>query len=93
MNTYFVNAMHGSHRKLRLGAALAISLVTVFLALKTAGLITLGVSLITALIILWISNRHFKGVTGDVMGASNELTRMASLLSILALASTSYVQS
>jgi len=91
MNTYFVNAMHSSHRKLRLGAALAISIVTVFLALKTAGLITLGVSLITALIIIWISNRHFKGVTGDVMGASNELTRMASLLSILALASTSYV--
>lgn len=91
MNTYFVNAMHGSRGRLRLGAALAISLVTAFLALKTAGLITFGVNLIAALIILWVSNSHFKGVTGDVMGASNELTRMTSLLSILALASTGYI--
>jgi len=31
------------------------------------------------------SNRHFKGVTGDVMGAMNELARMVSLIFILAV--------
>jgi adenosylcobinamide-GDP ribazoletransferase len=32
-----------------------------------------------------VSNRHFGGVTGDVMGATNDLTRMASLITILAV--------
>ncbi|MCS7124295.1 MAG: adenosylcobinamide-GDP ribazoletransferase [Candidatus Bathyarchaeota archaeon] len=91
MNTYFINAMHGHHRNLRLGASLAISLAIAFLTLRIVGLIALVASIIAALVILLISNNHFGGVTGDVMGASNELTRMASLLSILALASTSYV--
>lgn len=85
MNTYFVNAMHGNHRKLRLITSLAISFGAASFALKTAGFITIVVSLATALVTLWISNRHFNGVTGDVMGAANELTRMTSLLSIVAL--------
>jgi adenosylcobinamide-GDP ribazoletransferase len=86
MNTYFINAMHSTHRKLRLATALAISLITAFFALGIAGLITIIAGLFAAFVLLWISNRHFKGVTGDVMGAANELARMASLLSILMLA-------
>lgn len=91
MNTYFVNAMHSSYRKLRLGASLAVSLIIAILSLKIAGLITLGVSLAATLILLWVSNRHFNGVTGDVMGASNELIRMISLLFILALIAKGYI--
>lgn len=83
MNTYFIKAMHGTHRKLRLAAALAISLIIAFSTLRLAGLITIIAGLAVALILLLISNRHFKGVTGDVMGAANELTRMATLLTIL----------
>ncbi|MEM2953739.1 MAG: adenosylcobinamide-GDP ribazoletransferase [Candidatus Bathyarchaeia archaeon] len=86
MNTYFIDAMHSTYRKLRLTTALAISLIIAFLALEIAGLITVIAGLFTALILLWISNRHFKGVTGDVMGATNELARMTSLLAILMLA-------
>ncbi|MEM3823677.1 MAG: adenosylcobinamide-GDP ribazoletransferase, partial [Candidatus Bathyarchaeia archaeon] len=86
MNTYFINAMHGTHGKLRMATALAISLVTVFFALGNAGLITVIAGLFATLIVLGISNRHFKGVTGDVIGATNELARMASLLAILMLA-------
>jgi len=85
MNTYFVKAMHGSHRKLRIILALAISLLIVLLALKLTGLLLLVISVVTATIILGISNKHFRGITGDVMGASNELTRMIVLLSILVL--------
>ncbi|MEM0058191.1 MAG: adenosylcobinamide-GDP ribazoletransferase [Candidatus Bathyarchaeia archaeon] len=91
MNTYFINAMHRSPRKLRLAISLAISLTIALICLKTAGLIVLGASLVTALVILKVSNRHFNGITGDVMGASNELTRMASLLVILVLKSTGYI--
>ncbi|MEM2280858.1 MAG: adenosylcobinamide-GDP ribazoletransferase [Candidatus Bathyarchaeia archaeon] len=90
MNTYFVNVMHGSRRKMRLGASLAISLIIAMPCFKIYGLIILGVSLITAITVLQISNRHFNGITGDVMGAANELTRLTSLLSILALTSTGY---
>jgi len=32
-----------------------------------------------------ISHRHFKGVTGDVLGATNELTRMVALIVLLAM--------
>jgi len=84
MNTYFVKAMHSSHRKLRIILALAISSIIVFLTLKTIGLLLLAISVVTATIILGISNKHFRGITGDVMGASNELTRMLVLISILA---------
>ncbi|MEM3666717.1 MAG: adenosylcobinamide-GDP ribazoletransferase [Candidatus Bathyarchaeia archaeon] len=91
MNTYFVNAMHSNHRKLRLIISLAISFGAAFLALKTAGLIAIVISLVAALIMLWASNCHFNGVTGDVMGAANDLTRMASLLSIVALAATDFI--
>jgi adenosylcobinamide-GDP ribazoletransferase len=30
--------------------------------------------------LLFISKRNFGGITGDVMGASNELTRLSSLI-------------
>ncbi len=86
MNTYFIGAMHNAHRKLRMATALAISLIMAFFALGITGLITVIAGLFAAFIILWISNRHFKGVTGDVLGATNELARMASLLAILMLA-------
>ncbi|MEM3161844.1 MAG: adenosylcobinamide-GDP ribazoletransferase [Candidatus Bathyarchaeia archaeon] len=83
MNTYFVKAMHGNHQKMT--EALIISLVIALITLKIMGLIIIILGIITASILLAISNKHFRGITGDVMGASNELTRMVSLLIILAL--------
>lgn len=89
MNTYFVKAMHGNHRKL--GVSLAISIITAILTFKMAGLMILFASLVATFVLLWISNRHFGGITGDVMGASNELTRVASLLSILGLVALNHI--
>jgi adenosylcobinamide-GDP ribazoletransferase len=43
-------------------------------------------ALAVAMIVLLISKKEFGGVTGDVMGATNELTRLASLLVILVAA-------
>lgn len=83
MNTYFIKAMHGNHRKMM--EALIISLAIASITLKIVGLITIIMGLIAASILLFISNKHFRGITGDVMGASNELTRLVSLLMILAL--------
>jgi len=83
MNTYFIDAMHGSYRKLRLTTALIISFAITLPILRMAGFIAIVTGLITAFIMLSVSNRHFRGVTGDVMGAANELARMTSLLMIL----------
>jgi adenosylcobinamide-GDP ribazoletransferase len=41
------------------------------------------VGLVAALVIVGASKRHFKGVTGDVFGAGNELSRLSSLIAIL----------
>ena len=83
MSTYVVNAMHGRHRKLRLLIALIISFGIAIPLLWIVSFTAVMAGLVIALIMLWISNRHFKGVTGDVMGASNEITRMASLIAVL----------
>ncbi|MCX8175663.1 MAG: adenosylcobinamide-GDP ribazoletransferase [Candidatus Bathyarchaeota archaeon] len=80
LNTYFVNVMHGKHRILRLAASVTItSVVGVFLM----GIIFVYLLLncvVTSLVVLFISNKHFNGITGDVLGALNEFSRMTSLL-------------
>ena len=83
MNVYFVDAMHGRHRKIRLIVALIISFGIAIPLLWIAGLITVIAGSVAGLVIVGVSNRHFRGVTGDVMGAMNELTRMASLITIV----------
>ena len=85
MNIFFINAMHDRHRKTRLIVALAISFSIATSLLWITGSITILSSLIAGLIIVKVSDRHFRGVTGDVLGAMNDLTRMASLITILAV--------
>jgi len=83
MNTYFVNAMHGQYRNLRLLVALLIAFGIAIPLLWLVGFIAVTVSLAVTLVLMWVSNRHFKGVTGDVFGAGNELVRLASLIAFL----------
>jgi adenosylcobinamide-GDP ribazoletransferase len=47
---------------------------------ETTGLVMLGVTVIVTLFILALSTRSFGGITGDVIGSTNELTRLASLM-------------
>lgn len=85
LNTYFVNAMHDPRGNLRLIFALVISFGVAALLLGLTGFVVAVATILLALLIVWISSRHFKGITGDVLGASNELTRMFSLIIILAM--------
>lgn len=83
MNTYFVNAMHGQYRNLRLLVALFIAFGIAIYLLRVVGFTAVIAGLVVAQVLVVISGRHFKGVTGDVFGAGNELARLASLIAIL----------
>jgi adenosylcobinamide-GDP ribazoletransferase len=83
MNTYFVNAMHGQYRSLRLIVALSIALSIALFLLSIVGFTAVAAGSVVALVLIVISGRHFNGVTGDVFGAGNELARLSSLIAIL----------
>jgi adenosylcobinamide-GDP ribazoletransferase len=85
MNSPFMEAMHGKNGNARLIVALAISFGIAVPLLWLAGVVTVLAAIIASLIMVGISHRHFKGVTGDVLGATNELTRMVSLIVLLAM--------
>ena len=66
--------------KKKLLFAAVIMFIPVFLIGETVGLLMLGSSIIVTLVILVISNRSFGGITGDVLGTSNEISRLSSLI-------------
>jgi adenosylcobinamide-GDP ribazoletransferase len=86
LNTPFVEAMLGRWRRLRLGAAFALLLATSVFALRIVGVAVTLAGVLVAATMLMISNKQFGGITGDVMGATNELSRLASVLAVLVVA-------
>jgi adenosylcobinamide-GDP ribazoletransferase len=66
--------------KRRIAVAGAITLAPLVFLGGEVGLILFASSIVITMILLGISTRSFGGVTGDVLGATNELTRLASLL-------------
>lgn len=85
MNSPFMVAMHGKYGNARLVAALVISAGIAVPLLWLAGIITLLAGVIASLAMVGIAHKHFNGVTGDVLGATNELARMVSLVVLLAV--------
>ena len=86
MNSPFLEAMHGQSGNLRLLVALIVSLAVAVPLIGWAGVFTVLASVITALVMTAIAHRNFKGITGDVFGATNELTRMVCVIVLLAVA-------
>ncbi|HEY7506027.1 MAG TPA: adenosylcobinamide-GDP ribazoletransferase, partial [Nitrososphaera sp.] len=61
-------------------AATGIMLVVVWIASSYAGLLALAVSLAIAGVMYYASAKSFGGISGDVLGASNEVARLVSLI-------------
>jgi adenosylcobinamide-GDP ribazoletransferase len=55
-------------------------IIPVILIGETTGLIMFGVTVTLTMFLLVLSTRSFGGITGDVLGATNEFTRLASLI-------------
>ncbi len=85
MNSPFLEVMHGGKGDLRLVLALIISLAVALPLFRWAGVFVIITAVFTGLIMTAIAQRHFNGVTGDVFGATNEITRMVSIVVLLAV--------
>jgi len=67
-------------KRTKILAATAMTIPIAYLAGGFAGLYALGAAVVIAFVLLKIANRSFGGVSGDVFGASNEITRLSSLI-------------
>ncbi len=76
-NSPFVELM--KNRK-KLVTASVITLIPLVLLGGTSGLVIFGFGIALTIFIVGLSTRSFGGITGDVLGATNELTRLASIL-------------
>ena len=76
-NSPFVKIMKD---KKKLVIAFLIMIVPVILIGETTGLVMFGVTVTLTIFLLVLSTRSFGGITGDVLGATNEFTRLASLM-------------
>lgn len=80
-----VKAMHETNGNIKLIAAFIISMVIGGIIANYAGLLAVSSSIICALVMTAIADKQFRGITGDVFGATNEISRTVSLLTLLAV--------
>jgi adenosylcobinamide-GDP ribazoletransferase len=57
-----------------------------FLVFNTLGIIGIIAGLLSGVLIALVARKNFKWATGDVLGTSNEVARMFSLLIMVSLA-------
>jgi adenosylcobinamide-GDP ribazoletransferase len=69
----------------KIAVATVIMLAIVWFSSSYAGLAALGVSLAMAGLLKYVSGKSFGGISGDVLGASNEMARLSSLIVLSSL--------
>ena len=85
MSSTFLVAMQNKFGDARVITAIIISLAVAVPLFLIAGFVVVIAAILTGLALVAIAHRHFKGVTGDVLGATNELTRMVCIVVLLAM--------
>ena len=81
-NSPFIDSMKNKKRLLIAGIITIIPLIVIG---EMNGLIVFASGIIITMFLVGLSTKSFGGITGDVMGASNELTRLSSLLIFVSL--------
>ena len=87
-NRYFVAAMKGQRGYVRFLLAVVISVTVSFPLVGLKAIYAAITTIFVSFFILAISNINFGGITGDVFGATNEVSRIASFLILLAVTSS-----
>ena len=81
-NSPFVHMMK-DNRKLVIAAVF--TLIPFAIIGEPSGFLVLASGIAITMFLVGISTRHFGGITGDVLGATNEIVRLASLLIFVSL--------
>ena len=81
-NSPFVHMMKD---KRKLAIAAVITLIPFAIIGEPTGFLVLAGGIAITMFLVGISTRHFGGITGDVLGATNEIVRLASLLIFVSL--------
>ena len=81
-NSPFMDSMKDKKRLLISGIITIIPLIVIG---EMNGLIVFASGIVLTMFLVGLSTKSFGGITGDVMGASNELTRLSSLLIFVSL--------
>lgn len=80
LNVPFIDAMHGRNRVALTVLPVLFALLISLLATGFFGFLSVIAAIVTTVFLERISRRHFGGLTGDVFGAINEVSRLVSLL-------------
>jgi len=83
MSSGFVAAMHSRWRNLRIFSSVLLLMLIALPTFFTVGLAVTCAAILVPSTMLLVSNRVFGGVTGDVIGATHEITRLVALAIIL----------
>jgi adenosylcobinamide-GDP ribazoletransferase len=89
LSSPFIAAMKDRYKMI---VATGIMVAIVWFASSYAGFIALIISLMLAQLLKYISSKSFGGVSGDVLGASNEITRLSSFIVLSSLSSMPQVK-
>ena len=81
-NSPFMDSMKDKKRLLVAGI---ITIIPFIIVGEMNGFIVFASGIIVTMFLVGLSTRNFGGITGDVMGASNEITRLSSLLIFVSL--------
>lgn len=84
MNTLFIEAMHGKRAYLRSLLPGIFATLFAMLTLGLQGFLSVVAALLVTVVVNGVANSHFGGLTGDVLGAINEIARAVSILVLIA---------